>query len=538
MPEFKIYLVFLLARQINWIQSGSQPGCTRLVCCEHYLGIEQMQTETVSRSPAAALAHPPSLWTKFAYGFGSVAYGIKNNGFDYFLLLFYSQVVGLDARLVGFAITIALIADAVTDPLVGYWSDNLRSKWGRRHPFMYASAVPVAATFFMLWNPPEDLSQVQLFWFLLLMAVMIRTFITLYETPSSALAPDMTQDYDHRSALISWRYYFGWTGGNAMTTMMFFFIFPAFVTSTISDGQFNRDAYRLYGIIGSCGILFAILLSSIGTHSRIPFLTQPPPKRSLTLGKIFKEIFVTLSEPDFFKLFISALFGAIATGLAGGLSFYFLTYFWGFDSIERGQIVLGTFAAAGIAFLLAPVLSRTMGKKRGAMIIGTIAFLGAPLPIVLRLLGLLPPNGDPFVFWFVLSANVIDLGLIITFQILVASMVADVVEQSELKTGVRSEGVFTAASTFVRKCTQGLGLMAASFVLAAAQFKSGADASQVSDSAIWRMGAYYVPTILLLWFSMMVMIAPYKIDRETHDENLRKLAVRKNELEKGTTEGL
>lgn len=488
--------------------------------------------------PAAPAAPAPSLWTKFAYGFGSVAYGIKNNGFDYFLLLFYSQVVGLDARLVGLAITIALIADALSDPLVGYWSDNLRSKWGRRHPFMYASAIPVAATFFMLWNPPQGLSQTELFWFLLLMAVMIRTFITLYETPSSALAPDMTRDYDHRSSLISWRYYFGWTGGNAMTTMMFFFIFPAFVTSTISDGQFNRDAYRLYGIIGSVGILFAILVSSIGTHSRIPFLTQAPPKRTMTPGKIFKEIFDTLSDPDFFKLFVSALFGAVATGLAGGLSFYFLTYFWGFDSIERGQIVLGTFAAAAIAFILAPIASRKMGKKRGAMIIGAIAFLGAPMPIVLRLLGWLPPNGDPFVFWFVLTANVIDLGLIITFQILVASMVADVVEQSELKTGLRSEGIFTAASTFIRKCTQGFGLMAASFILAAAQFKAGADASQVSDAAVWRMGAYYVPTILALWFGMMLMIAPYKIDRQMHDENLRKLAVRKHEREERTHDGL
>jgi len=72
-----------------------------------------------------------SLGVKAAYGFGSVAYGVKNNG-----LLFYSQVVGLDARLVGTAITVALVFDALSDPIVGYWSDNLRSKLGRRHPFI------------------------------------------------------------------------------------------------------------------------------------------------------------------------------------------------------------------------------------------------------------------------------------------------------------------------------------------------------------------------------------------------------------------
>ncbi len=485
--------------------------------------MEQDHAQVAKQNGASGL----SLGTKFAFGFGSVAFGVKNNGFDYLLLIFYSQVIGLDARLVGLALTIALIADAISDPVVGYWSDNTRSRWGRRHPFMYASALPVAGTFFLVWNPPAGLSQAQLFWFLLLVSIMIRTFVTLYETPSSALIPDMTPDYDERSSLMSWRYFFGWFGGNSMSTLVFFFIFPAFVTATIPDGQFNLDAYRLYGIIGSGGILLAILLSSLGTHNQIPFLTQPPPKRHLTLRKIFREIFEAVTEPDFLKLFISALFGAVATGLSAGLAFYFLTYFWGFDSIERGQIILGTFIAAAIAFVLAPMISRKLEKKRGAMMIGFVAFLGAPLPIVLRLLDLLPPNGTDFIFWFIFFFNIIDLGLIITFQILVHAMVADVVEQHELKTGLRSEGVFTAAAIFSRKCTQGFGLMAASFILAAADFQAGADAAQVSSEAVWKMGVYYVPSILGLWFCMMLMIAPYSIDRKKHESNLRELSLRK-----------
>jgi len=148
----------------------------------------------------------------------------------------------------------------------------------------------------------------------------------------------------------------------------------------------------------------------------------------------------------------------------------------------------------------------------------------------MRLFDLLPPNGTDSLFWLIFSFNVIDLGLIITFQIMVHSMVADVVEQHELKTGIRSEGVFMAASIFSRKCTQGLGLMAASFILAAADFQAGADASQVSSEAVWKMGAYYVPAILSLWFCMMLMIAPYSIDRKKHESNLRKLSMRKMEV--------
>jgi len=470
-----------------------------------------------------AMAPPPSIWTKISYGIGSVAFGINNGGFDYFLLIFYSQVIGLDARLVGLAILIALVFDALSDPIVGYWSDNLRSSWGRRHPFMYGAAVPVAASYFLLWNPPEGLGQEGLFVFLLVTSIVIRTAITFYETPSSALAPDLTQDYDERSSLISYRYFFGWTGGNAMSVLMFFSLFPAFATAAIPDGMFNREAYELYGIIASAMIFITILISAIGTHSRIVHLKPPPPRRQMTIGRIFREMFETLAERSFIALFIGALLGAVASGLAAGLTFYFLVYFWGFNEIERGLILFGTFIAAAIGFILAPIVTRIIGKRRGAMIIGLIAFLGAPMPIVLRLFDILPPNGTPFVFWFVAITNVIDVGLIICFQILLASMVADLVEQSEVKTGRRSEGVFTAAMTFVRKSVQGIGLMAASFVLALAQFPTGAGVSEVSDAAIWRMGAYYVPSILFLWLSMMAVISTYRIDRQTHEENLRTL---------------
>jgi GPH family glycoside/pentoside/hexuronide:cation symporter len=473
--------------------------------------------------PSHNSSSAPSLWTKLAYGFGSVAYGVKNNGFDYFLLLFYSQVVGLDARLVGIAITAALVIDAISDPLVGYWSDNLRSRWGRRHPFMYASAIPVSLSYYLLWSPPLEWSQTSLFWYLLILAVFIRTFITLYETPSSALAPELSEDYVQRSSLLSFRYYFGWTGGNTMSVLLFFFLFPVFVSDSITDGRFNPASYSLYGVVASLLIFVSIMVSSLGTHSHIPRLKAPPPKRELTLGAMLKEVADTLTDRSFFSLFFAALLGAVGTGLAAALTFYFLTYFWGFSSVQTGTITLGTFIAAFIGLFLAPIVTNTIGKKRGAMIVGLVAFLGYPLPMALRLLGLLPENGD-FVFWFVFITSVIDTGLIICFQILAASMMADLVEHSELKTGRRSEGVFFAASTFIRKCTQGIGLMVASMLLYLADFPQGADTTQVSPESVDRLVTLYIPTILVIWMTMIAVISTYRLDRKQHEENLRMLA--------------
>lgn len=488
------------------------------------------ETRTVrqdTKNPSAkghSMDVPPlSRGTKLAFGFGAVASGVKASAFDFFLLIFYSQVIGLDARLVGLALLITLIFDAVSDPIVGYWSDNLRSSWGRRHPFMYAAVLPVTLSFFLLWNPPAVDSQMTLFWYVLGLSVFIRTAITFFETPSVALAPDLTPDYDERTSLYSLRYFFGWTGGNAMSVMMFFFMFPFFATDAIPDGRFNPDAYVVFGVIGSSAIFVSILVSSLGTHSRIIHLKPAPPSRPMSLGRAMGEIFETLANRSFIALFVAAIFGAIGTGLSSGLSLYFFTYFWGFSDVQTGLIFLGTFVAAAIGLVLAPLVTRKVGKKRGAMIIGLIAFLGAPLPIVLRLLDVLPPNGTSFTFWFVVITNIVDVGLIICFQILFNSMVGDLVEQSELKTGRRSEGVFTAAVTLIRKSVQGFGVMAASLVLALAQFPSGADPSQVSDETLWHLGAYYVPTILFFWLTMIAVVSTYRIDRETHEENLRRL---------------
>ena len=126
--------------------------------------------------------------------------------------------------------------------------------------------------------------------------------------------------------------------------------------------------------------------------------------------------------------------------------------------------------------------------------------------------------------------GVIDLGLIICFQILYMSMIADLVEQSELKTGRRSEGVFFSATTFIKKSVQGFGLMLASLVLYLAQFPAGARVGEVSDDVIWRLGAYYVPTVVVIWMLMLVAMSRYRLGRVDHEENLRQLAISRSEI--------
>lgn len=465
-----------------------------------------------------------SLSTKLAYGFGAVAYGVKNNGFDYFLLLFYSQVMGVDAPLVGLALLIALLFDAFSDPIVGYLSDNTHSKWGRRHPWMYASAIPVAICYYFLWVPPTELSGNELFPYILTLAILIRVCITLFEVPSSALAAELTEDYDERTSLLSYRFFFGWIGGTIMATVaLAVFLAP---TETIPNGILNKQGYGTYGFVASIVILIGILATALGTHRHIPHFKLPPPKKTMSVRRIFSEVYETLANRSFLAVFLAALFGSVAAGLSAGLSFYMSGYFWGFSADQISGLSFSIIASAFIALIMAPIISKKIGKKRGAIIIGILAFSIAPAPVVFRLLGFMPENGDPILYPIILVTIIVDVALMITFSILSTAMIADLVEDGEIRTERRSEGVLFAATTFTRKAVQGFGVLAATAVLTAAQFPKGVAPDQVPDEAIFKLGLYYAPTLFVIWMLMIASLRLYRIDRDTHEDNLRTLAER------------
>lgn len=458
------------------------------------------------------------VWLKLAHGSGAAAFGIKNGGFDYFLLLFYGTVIGLEPGLVGLAILIALVVDAISDPLVGYWSDNFRSRWGRRHPFMYAAALPVALSYFLLWNPP-DWGQTGLFIYLTVLAVLIRTFITFYETPSSALIPELTTDYADRTSLQAYRLLFGWSAGTGMSVVMF----GVLLTGPL--GMRDPDAYATYGIIASVLIFATIMMSALGTHSRIPYLHQPVGTgERYSVGRIFREMLQTLSEKSFIALFLATMLFAIASGLSAALAFLMLNYFWGFSEYQIFIWTCSVFISALLGFVLAPWTTRRLGKKRATILLGVLAFTIQPMPVLLRLAGLMPENGDPLLFPLVLGVNVIDLALIIAVQVVSFSMIADLVESNELRTGRRSEGVYYAAVTFTRKTTQGLGVLAAGLILSFVNFPEGAQPGSVAADTLWNLGALYAPAILAVYLAALLCIARYRIDRNAHEENLRRLA--------------
>jgi GPH family glycoside/pentoside/hexuronide:cation symporter len=326
--------------------------------------------------------------TKLAYGLGSVAFGVKDAGFQTFLLLFYNQLIGLPSEWVSGAIALALIVDACVDPIVGQVSDHWRSRWGRRHPFMYAAALPVAVSYLLLWNPPHA-SHAVLFVYLLATAVVVRTFITFYEIPSSALVAELTQNYDQRTTLLSYRSIFGNLGGLGMALLAYLvFLRP---TPAYPQGQLNPHGYSAYGAVSAVVMFVVIILSAAGTQRFVPFLHRPTeaPK---SLSQFLREMGSTLSNRSFLMTLGSGSFAAMAGGLHSALTLYFATFYWELSSAQISTLVVSGVVGALAASVLAPYAARLMGKKAAALITFGVSTPAAVLPFVLRLAGFFPAN--------------------------------------------------------------------------------------------------------------------------------------------------
>ena len=461
-----------------------------------------------------------SLRTKLLYGFGSVAFGIKDNGFQTILLLFYNQVVGLPGGWVGGAIGIALLVDAFCDPIVGQVSDHLRTRWGRRHPLMYASALPVAVSYLLLWNPPHW-NQGALFLYLLIVAIVVRTFITFYEIPSAALAPELTADYDQRTSFMSFRVFFAWYGGMTMYSLAFM----VFLTPDAAHkvGQLNAAGYSHYGIVAAAIMFAAILISAIGTHKFIPYLRQPPAERTSVLENI-RQMFATLSNRAFLILMLAGILFNLATGLLFALNIYLLTYFWQFSNVQIFLLALSTFIAVIFAFWMALPMSRRYGKRNAAIALFVIGTVIAAIPIVLRLTGMFPPNGAPALIWLLFGFTTVSASLQIGSSILLVAMLTDVVEDSERKTGRRSEGLFFAGNSFMEKAVTGLGVFASGLVLSLVHFPQNALPGHVDVVIVRNLAIVYVVAISGIYLLATLVIGFFPITREAHEENLRQLA--------------
>mgnify|MGYP003385390294 CR=1 FL=1 len=458
--------------------------------------------------------------SRLAFGMGSIAYGVKDNGFATFLLLFYNQVVGLSAASVGIAIMMAMMVEAFVDPAVGFLSDHTRSKWGRRHPWMYASAIPVAIGWLLLWNPPTGWSEMGLLFYLFGSALLVRVALSAFEIPASALAPELSSDYDERTKLFSYRYLFGWIGGLGMLSLAYgVFLVP---DATHAVGLQNGPGYSSMATMAAIVMAVAILVSSWGLHGEIKYLPKLAESNE-TLADHFRAFRQTVSNKAFVILMLAGLCAFTAQGISFALSNYMYQYVWLFSGGDYQWLSLSLLAGAIAAFIMAPRLTRGGDKARMGTILSILNVLLLISPYILRLMGAFPLPGSPAMLPILLTIFALNTACGVSAFIIGASMLSDVVEESEMRTGRRSEGVFFSGSFFVQKMVGGLGIFMAGAILSIAQFPAAAKPGEVPIATVDRLTLIFV-VLLFVFYGMAAFIySRFPFGRAEHLARLERM---------------
>jgi Na+/melibiose symporter-like transporter len=464
------------------------------------------------------------LATKVSYGVGSVASGVGSVALSTAVINYYLvSVVGLRPAIVGLVIPISLIIDAVLDPLIGRWSDTFRSRLGRRHPFMYASTIPIALSTVLLWRHPAWVSAAAMPIYVLAVLIVLRLAGGLYQIPSDSLAPELAPDYHERTTLISWRWAFGLIGGVVLSVVLNAVFLRRDAANPL--GQNNPAGYANFGIVAAIIGVSCILISALATQRYVPLLNSPP-KRRQSVGQTTREIFAVLSNPSLLAIMASGLVSGVAGGITSALQNFMSYDFWGLTPQVIAAMTFFALPASLIGIVAAPLLSRALDKKRTMMTVFTLSVFAGVIPVSLRLLGLLPPNGS----WVIPVVLTVDLfvaaALALTGFVIVGSMVADVVEDAAVKTGVRAEGLLFAANGLLPKFTTALGILVGNMMLELVHFPAAAQGGRpvVVDPHIMReLALLQLPIGAVLNFIAIGVLIFYRIDRGTHEANLEAL---------------
>jgi len=429
--------------------------------------------------------------TKIYYGLGQAVWGVTNIIFNFYLVFHYSQNLGLSGALAGTAALIALGFDAISDPLVAYWSDNLKSKYGRRHPLMAFSLIPFCASLYLILVPPAGLGEWGLFAWLTVFAILSRVTVTLFVVPHLSLAAELSEDYQERSRIFGYRIFFGYVGAMLLQGITLAVLLP-----DDKGGVQYAAGYSDVGLLAVIMIMVTGGLSIWGTKDRIPYLSQPPASKPDILQGA-KDMMALWTMRNFRAFMAGSLQYQVIIGIAETLIFFLLAFYYGFDSKQSALLISLIFVALPPAYFVAQWGVRVWGKGQAALRFLVIGSIFGSLHVTLRLTGVLPPNGSEELFAIVGIILLFNQIAIIAYLIAQGSMIGDMADERAAATGVRQEGLFAAAQTFAQKLTFGVGTFFGGLIIDAAEFSKGMDPATITDTQIQTFGWLVGPMLFL-----------------------------------------
>lgn len=466
------------------------------------------------RTPADSSTGPLPLRTKLAFGAGSAAEVIAGYTVVTYAMLFYNQVLGVNPVWVGLALSASLVFDAITEPLVGAWSDRTFSKrFGRRHGWMLSAPIPIAVSFYAIFNPP-DLPPLGLAIWCGVSVGLLRQVMTFFHTPHLALGGELSPDYVERSKVMAYNTFFQWVGGAATAWVALTFFFPK--TAQHHNGLLNPEPWPAFAATGAVAIVVILFASALFTMDRIPLLPKPAPDTPrFSLGEFFRDVRRALGNVSYVWLLAGYFFLSMMVGLREGLRLYMAGYYWHISSSDLRWFILGSFAGYALSFLL---VARIHGRfdKKASMVVSALAYAVIPaVTPILGQLGILRP-GMPMLLPILVAFAALSYLAVAFLTISITSALADIADENELKHGVRQEGVLYATRAFAGKLDQAVGSALAGFVVSFIAFPQKAKPGEVGEEVLFNLALWDGAISLVPGVLAAVCYGRYRITRDTY----------------------
>ena len=475
---------------------------------------------TDATADGVVTTEPPkvSFRIKVFYGLGSAAPGAFA-ALGSLAMFFYNQVIGVPAAVVALALSATLFSDALMDVLIGHTSDQTRTRWGRRHPFLVAGLLLIPIALYFRWHPPQNWPADTMFWYVLATGLFVNVSFSIFEIASNALGPELAKAYHDRTVLISYR----WMIGAVTAAIATVLIYGVFLRATPEHpvGQLNVDGYGPLSLAISAIIAGSILTMALGTRHAIPKLFQPAAAAhqaglKVQLGRMGRAV----SNRNFLVAVGAGVFSGIVLGLEGGLRLYFYTFLWGLRASDIMVLSLLAIPTPIFAAMVAPRLSERFGKKPTCMMLFFAGVVISHAPMLLKLTGVLTWEASPALVMllgaFAFLAGVCTIG----GYIVVSSMVADIVEDVQAKTGDRAEGLLMTADSLPNRIVNSLSVAFPGLLLAWVEFPEKARPGPETLAMISQVGWVYVPAMTMFSALSIATWGLYSINKATHDKNL------------------
>ena len=464
-----------------------------------------------------------------SFGIGEAAGAFLGMAWGVLLLFFYQQVVGIEAWLVGLAIGVSVAMDAVTDPLIGAWSDRIRTRWGRRHPMLLAAALPLAISFVLLFNPPRGMSDIEGFLWLTTFGVLVRASFTFYNIPHLALGAEMAHDYYQRSTLFAYSAFVGAMSVAVSYGLITGYYFPT-VEGLYDPGFLNPNSYPTMSVTFAIVMVAAILLCIAGTRKEIPHLRETQERGQVRFWTLFTEIWEVLKNASFRAVFFGLLLGSLVGGVESAFSPFVGVHFWGLRTEELFYLMFVGLFSFPMAFVLIPALTRLLDKRMAVMLPLASWIIAVNLPICLRLADVswFPENGSAWILGIFLAASTVGALCAPVIGASANSMLADVADEHELDTGIRREGVLYSVRAFSAKATAAFGTVFGGILLSVIDFPEYATRGEVPAETIWKLGLIAGPATSIFSLLALGFYLRYRINHRRHTEIVAALQARRD----------